>query len=257
MTEIVEKLQCPDCGGPLKVAPGEAIVGCEYCGSSVNVAVGSKYFLNHSCIPNRLSAADAEAAARSWMSSGFLKPDDLARKARIVSLEMTMVPLFVMNVSAETSYKGFFTRGGPAMQRSGKLSKDYFWKVVGRRASKFPAREYQVPLSAKVTFTMDLVPKGAKFLNAELDDAEAAAKAKQEIDDNQRFLLSQELDFIESARTEAAVRDVEFLHVPIWNVRYEYRKRIYELMLDGQTGADVKGDIPESGGKGLFGGLFG
>ena len=257
MTEIVEKLQCPDCGGPLKAAPGEAIITCEYCGSAVNVAVGSKYFLNHSCVPNRLSVADVEAAARSWMSGGFLKPGDLARKARIVSMELSMVPLFVMNISAETTYKGFFTRGSPAIQRSGNLSKDYFWKVVGRRASAFPAREYQVPLSAKVTFTMDLVPKGAKFLNAELDDAEAVVKAKQEIGDNQRFLLSQELDFIESAETDAKVRDVEFLHVPVWNVRYEYRKRIYDLMLDGQTGADIRGDIPESGGKGLLGSLFG
>jgi hypothetical protein len=256
MAEVVEKLQCPDCGGPLKVAPGEAIATCPYCGSDVNLAVGSKYFLAHSILPNRIAAGEVEAAARSWMSGGFLKPDDLERKARIVTAELSVVPLYVMNADAKTTYTGFFTRGGPAAERSGTMAKEYFWKVLARRASRFPVREYQVPLGAKVPFALAHVPAGAAFLNAELDDGEAARLARQQIDANQRYLLRDDVDSFSSVETEVDIRDLELLHVPAWNVRYEYRKRIHELVIDGQTGQAISGEIPQGKG-GLLGSAFG
>ena len=53
MVQIAEEIGCPDCGAPLKVKVGEAIITCEYCGSDVNMAVGKKYFLKHSIIPAR------------------------------------------------------------------------------------------------------------------------------------------------------------------------------------------------------------
>lgn len=257
MVQVAEGINCPDCGAPLQLAGGEAIVTCSYCGSTVNMAVGSKYFLKHSIIPNRLSPKDVEDLARSWMSGGFLKPDDLARKAKIVSAELTFLPLFVMNAVATTKYKGFFTRAGPAIERSGELKREYFWKVIGRRAAAFPAREYDVPLAAKADFSTSLLTPGSKFLNAEMDDAEAVEKAKQEMEANQRFLLQQDLDAITEATTTFELKDVEFMHAPVWTVKYEYRKRLYELLLDGQSGRDIKGEIPEMEKGTMFGSLFG
>jgi hypothetical protein len=255
MVQVAEKINCPECGGSLRLSGGEAIVTCEYCGSAVNMAVGSKYFLKHSIIPNRLAPAEAERHARSWMSGGFLKPADLAVKAKMVSMELSFVPLFVINATAETSYSGLFTRAGPATPRKGVLRKEYCWKVLGRRASDFPAREYDVPLAAKAQFSLSLLEPSSRFLNAEIGDGEAVERARQEIESNQLFLISQDVDHLEGAETKFDARDMEFLHVPVWNVRYEYRKRIYELVLDGHTGQVVKGEIPQAGG--FFGPLFG
>jgi hypothetical protein len=256
MPEIVQKLSCPDCGGPLKVQAGDAIVTCGYCGSDVNLAIGSKYFLKHSMIPPKIGPDSIDAVIKAWMGSGFLKPDDLARKHKVVSKELQILPIFIVNAVARTRYSGQLTRTGYPTPKTGVLEKEYFWKVLGRRASAFPTRAYEVPLAAKVDFEISRLVTGANFLNSEMNEEEAVNIARQEMDKHHRFLLEKELDVIDSCDTEFELRNTEFIHVPAWFVMYQYNGKMYNLILDGATGQDVKADIPQKG-KGLFGGMFG
>jgi hypothetical protein len=257
MPEILQKLNCPDCGGPLKVQSGDAIVTCGYCGSDVNLAVGSKYFLKHSIIPPKIGQDMIDAAIKSWMGRGFLKPDNLVRKYKVVSKELQILPIFIVHASASSSYKGELTRTGQPTPKSGILQKEYYWKVLGRRASKFPTLEYEVPLAAKTDFEISTLVPGAKFLNSEMAEEEAVSIAKQEIEAHQKVLLECDLDTISKFETKIEIRDTEFLHVSAWFVTYQYQGKLYELILDGATGEDVKAEIPQSEKKGLFGGLFG
>ncbi|MFO7618277.1 MAG: hypothetical protein R6W91_01240 [Thermoplasmata archaeon] len=236
MPEIVQKLSCPDCGGPLKVQAGDAIVTCGYCGSDVNLAVGSKYFLKHSIIPPKIGLDSIDAVIKAWMGSGFLKPDDLARKHRVVSKELQILPLFIVNAIAKSEYQGELTRTGYPTPKSGTLEKEYYWKVLGRRASAFPTRAYEVPLAAKADFEISRLVPGANFLNSEMDEAEAINIAKQEMEAHHRFLLEKELDVISSLSTSYDVRNTEFLHVPAWFITYQYNGKMYNLILDGATG---------------------
>lgn len=257
MVEIGQGMGCPDCGGPLKVQAGDAIVTCEYCGSDVNLAVGSKYFLKHTIIPSRITADGATQAIKSWMKRGFLKPGDLARKSKIVSMELQFLPMFIVHVMASTKYEGRLTRTGENLEKKGDLEKEYYWKVLGRRASAFPTRSYEVPLSGKVDFDTSKLVKGSKFLNSEMDEKEAEAIARQEIEAHHKFLLSTELDETHSLNTTVEIKNTEFLHVPAWFVSYQYHGKIYDLILDGATGEDIKAEIPPIEKKGVFGKLFG
>ncbi len=240
----------------MKVQAGDAIVTCGYCGSDVNLAVGSKYILKHSIIPPKIGTDTIDAVIKAWMGSGFLKPEDLARKHKVASKELQILPLFVVNAIAKTTYSGLLTRTGNPTPRSGVLEKEYFWKVLGRRASAFPTRAYEVPLATKVEFDISRLVPGANFLNSEMDEGEAINIAKQDMESHQKFLLEKELDAINESSTAFDIRSTEFIHVPAWFVTYQYNGKLYNLILDGATGQDVKADIPQKG-KGLFGGLFG
>jgi hypothetical protein len=114
-----------------------------------------------------------------------------------------------------------------------------------------------VPLSGKVDFDTSKLVKGSKFLNSEMDEKEAEAIASQEMKEHHKFLLQTELDEIRKLETVVNIRDTEFLHVPAWFVSYEYHGKIYDLILDGATGEDIKAEIPPMEKKGLFGKLFG
>jgi hypothetical protein len=110
MTEIAEKVNCPNCGAPLKLEAGEVIITCEYCGNAMNMAVGKKYFLRHSIIPNNYSQEQISQMARQWMGGGFLKPEDLAKRATIRKLSLVFLPFFIIHVSAHSNYEGVLTR---------------------------------------------------------------------------------------------------------------------------------------------------
>jgi hypothetical protein len=257
MPEILQKLNCPDCGGPLKVQAGDAIVTCGYCGSDVNLAVGSKYFLKHSIIPPKIGLGAIDSLIRGWMARGFLKPGDLAKKSKVISKELQILPLFIVHANVKSEYAGTLTRAGQPTERSGVLEKEYYWKVLGRRASAFPTREYTVPLAAKTDFNVSALVEGAKFLNSEIGEEEAVAAAKQEMDAHHRFLLEKEVDVISKLDTKIGVRDTEFLHVSAWFVTYQYQGKVYNLILDGATGEDIAAEIPQAEKKGLLGSLFG
>lgn len=256
MPEVLGKLNCPDCGGPLKVNPGDAIVTCGYCGSDVNLAVGSKYFLRHSVVPPKIGPDAIDEFVKGWMGSGFLKPGDLARKHKVMAKELQMVPLFIIHAVARSEYEGALTRTGQPVPKKGVLEKEYYWKVLGRRASAFPTREYEVPLAAKADFEISALVPGARFLNSEMAEPEAISQARQEMEENQRFLLEADLDEFSRLETRIDFKDTEFIHVAVWFITYQYRGKVYNLILDAATGEDVKAEIPpaEKGLLGLFGG---
>ena len=264
MVEIAEKVNCPNCGAPLKLEAGEVIVTCEYCGAAMNMAVGKKYFLRHSIIPNKYSREQISVMAKQWMGTGFLKPEDLARKASIREMNLIFLPFFVLHVSAQSKYDGMLTRTGQNIPKKGDFTREYHWKILGRRASAFPTKEYEIPLSGKVEFDLAHVSKNAKFLNSEMDEREAHSLLKQELEEHHKYLLSSEMDVIQSIDTNLDIKNTEFVHAPVWFLKYEYKGKLYELLFDGASGDTIKGDIPapdDTSTKGFFGkitrGFFG
>ena len=54
-----------------------------------------------------------EELVRDWMRSGFMKPGDLAKKAKITEKNLIYLPFWVVSVEASTKYKGIFERIAP------------------------------------------------------------------------------------------------------------------------------------------------
>ncbi len=258
MVRLVESLNCSHCGAPLDISPGELIVTCQYCGSDVRIAGEKKFLLKHSVVIARHQNDGIRHLISAWMSGGVYRPDDLGRGYKLESLECVYLPFFVFEVDAVTRWRGVMTRTGTPYEKNGELRKDLFWKILGRRSSTFPTREYRLPLSAKATLDMSQMVKGSKFLNAEIDEDEAGRITQDEVREHQRRLLLQgEIDEIIEADTKVEVKDSEFVHAPIWFAKYSYRGKVYEMILDGSSGEVIKADIPppDTGYRGFFSSL--
>jgi hypothetical protein len=181
------------------------------------------------------------------MRSGFLKPSDLAKKARITEKSLIYLPFWVVSIEAKSSYKGIFERITPSIVKEGTIEKEYNWLVLAREATEFPTREYDVPLEGKMPYDFRQVEGFAKILNSEIGRDEAIELAKQQIEAHHRFLLQQDVDKIVEIRTDFDVKQAVYLHAPIWFIKYEYRGQSYQLLIDGATGTVVKGEIPQKG----------
>jgi hypothetical protein len=152
----------------------------------------------------------------------------------------------VISVQAKSTYKGIFERIAPAIVKEGTISKEYDWLVLAREASGFSTREYEVPLEGKIPFDFRKIESFAKLLNSEIDRDAALELAKQQIEENHRFLLQQDVDKIVEMKTEITLKQIVYLHAPIWFIKYEYKGKDYQLIIEGTAGTAIKGDIPSS-----------
>jgi hypothetical protein len=133
------------------------------------------------------------------------------------------------------------------VEKEGTIQKEYDWLVLARKATEFPTRDYEVPLEGKIPYDFRRIEAYARVLNSEIDKNGAEEQAKQEIEDNHRFLAQQDVDRIVDMKTEVKVEETVYLHAPLWFVKYEYKGKNYQLIVDGAAGTAVKGDIPPAG----------
>jgi hypothetical protein len=246
MTAVAQEIKCSHCGAPVEFKPGEIIATCKYCGFTTVIETGQAFTFEHSLILNKFDEKTIEDPIREWMRSGFLKPGDLAKKSKLTEKELVYLPFWVVTVEAKSTYKGIFERIAPAITKEGTLQKEYNWLVLAREASDFPTREYEVPLEGKIPYDFRRIEGFAKVLNSEVDRDEALELARQQIEAHHRYLLQQDVDKIVEIKTEFTVKEVVYLHAPIWFVKYEYKSNAYQLIIDGTTGGALKGDIPPS-----------
>jgi hypothetical protein len=197
-------------------------------------------------MPNRFDETQIDKPIRDWMTSGFLKPGDLSRKSKIVEKQLVYLPFWVVSIVAKTTYKGVFERVAPPIVKDGTIEKEYNWLVLAREASNFPTREYDIPLEGKVPYDFRKIEGFAKILNSEIEREEALELAEQQIEAHHRFLLQKDVDKIIDIKSEFNVKQMVYLHAPIWFIKYEYKGNTYNLIIDGATGMALKGDIPSS-----------
>jgi len=241
---VAQNIRCSHCGAPVEFKPGELITTCKYCGFTTVIETGAPFKFEHSLLLNKYNLAQADELIRDWMRLGFMKPSDLARKSKVLEKNLVYLPFWVVSNEAKISYKGIFERISPPIVKEGKIQKEYNWLVLAREAAGFPTREYDVPLEGKIPYDFRKIEWFAKVLNSEIDREEALELAKQQIAAHHRYLLKQDVDKIIEIHTEINVKQAVYLHAPVWFVKYEYKGKTYQLILDGAAGMALKGDIP-------------
>ncbi len=244
---VVDEIHCSHCGAPISFKPGEILATCKYCGYTIVIETGQPFTFEHSILLNRYDLASVDAPIINWMRTGFIKPSDLAKKSKIQEKNLVYLPFWVVSVEAKSSYKGVFERMAPAVVKEGKIEKEYDWLVLARKATEFPTKEYDVPLAGKIPFDFRKIEGFAKVLNSEIDKDDAVEFARQQIDQHHRYLAQEDVDKIIEMNTSINVKQIVYLHAPIWFVKFEYKGKLYQLLVDGASGMVIKGDIPSSG----------
>ena len=246
MAVLAQNIRCSHCGAPVEFKPGEIIATCKYCGFTTVIQTGQAFNFEHSLLLNNYTPDQIEDLARNWMRSGFMKPGDLSKKSKITEKNLVYLPFWVVTAEATTKYKGIFERIAPAIVKEGQIQKEYNWLVLARSATVFPTREYDVPLAGKIPYDFRKIEGFAKLLNSEIDRDQALEIARQQIDSHHRFIIQQDVDKIIQATTVTTIKQMVYLHSPIWFIKYEYKNKIYQLIIEGASGMVLKGDIPSS-----------
>ncbi|MDR2708208.1 MAG: hypothetical protein LBB87_05645 [Nitrososphaerota archaeon] len=244
MAIVAKEIGCSHCGAPVEFKAGEIVTTCRYCGFTTVIQTGKAFNFEHSLILNNYDAVRMEGCVRAWMSSGFMKPGDLSKKSKIVEMNLVYLPFWVVFSVVTTKYKGVFERISPPVVKEGQIEKEYNWLVLARKATVFPTREYDVPLAGKIPYDFQKVEAYAKVLNSEMDKDESLELAKQQIENHHSFLIQRNVDRVIDLSSVLELKQMLYLHAPVWFVKYQYKEKLYQLIIDGSTGNVLKGDIP-------------
>src|SRR2546422_5311719 len=174
-----------------------------------------------------------------------MKPGAHPKKTPPPVLGLSYPPFGLVPLTATSTYEGMLERISPPTPRKGTIQNEYDWLVLGRKAVEFPTRDYKVPAEGKIPFDFTKIEAHAKFLNSELDSDEAVIRARDEVEENQRFLLKQEVDQVTQFDTSFSVEKPTYLHAPLWFLQYEYKGKSYSAIIDGSTGSMIRADIPQ------------
>ena len=216
---------------------------CPYC--DLRSIVRGELGVRRYQVPARASREQALQALSKFLEN-FAIARDARSRSKLGEVFLVYLPFWIVSADASTKYKGIFERIYPAIVKEGQIQKEYNWLVLAREASGFPTREYNVPLTGKIPFDFRKIEGFAKLLNSEMTREEALEIAKQQIETLHRFLLQQDIDKIVEDTTTINLKQMVYLHAPIWFIKYDYKSNTYQMIVDGATGMVLKGDIPTS-----------
>ena len=272
LSETLQLLNCPHCNAPINYVLGETLFTCTYCGYTFSMIKEGEYQEiapgKHFMLVNNYSQTEMREVIHDWMRRGVFKAGDLAEKSEIVETELKFVPVWFVNVSADTTYYGkkkiewtetrtrpSSTPGGPPTQetirhvrwedKSGQFSDVEDWRVLASRGMLLPPLEkIELSVAGKIPFDIKNVSPGAKLINGDVDETLAKKEAESGIRNSHSSRASREVDQVLSINTNVQVGDAQLLTVPLWFIRYKYKNKLYSVIADGSSGRVIEGKAP-------------
>lgn len=269
MSKDLQLLNCPHCNAPIDYVLGETLFTCKYCGHTFSwiregefkeIAPGKHFMLI-----NNYSQTQIRELVFDWMQKGFFKAGDLAQKSEIKEMTLKFVPIWLVNVRADTVYRGkkkietteTRTRPGPKgaqigetirrvswVDKSGDFTDVEDWKVLGARGMILPLEKAELSVAVKVPFDIKNVSPGAKLINGDVDEELAKKEAEAGIRNLHARRASSEVDELLSINTNVQVGEAQLLTVPLWFINYKYKNKLYPIISDGASGRVIEGKAP-------------
>lgn len=268
-------LSCPSCGADTVMSAGTVTASCPYCGSHYVTELEEKEqkdsILPESLVPFRVSKQTANEAFASWAKGRWLAPRAFRSARHKSEMQGMYAPFFTFDANLTTRYSGFGGR---------RRIVHYTVRVNGKTQHRTRTVTDWYPISGTEQLSFDDMPCAAtnkldlslfrglgaysmKTLNVynpaylagffaerySVGLSEGFARVRPEME---RRMAAH----IEASRGYDTYRNMHYAHqydnvrfkhflLPLWLAHYRYRGKLYQFMVNGETGK-VAGKAPLS-----------
>jgi hypothetical protein len=267
-------VRCQSCQAISVFDPGRVAQRCDFCGSSALVPYEEikEAFRPESLLPMKVSETQVRDSIRRWYGSRWFAPNKLKRAALTDTVKGLYIPYWTFDAqvhadwTAESGYYYYETEtyrdsNGETKTRqvqkvrwvpsSGSLDHFFDDELVPasrgvqpemlRRIEPFPTKE--------------LIPYDSRFLAGwvveryQIDLVSAAQQARQEMEAEMYRLCGSRVpgDTHRNLQVHTRYSAQTFKHIlaPIWLLTYHYGARLFQVVMNGYTGA-IAGKYPKS-----------
>lgn len=252
LSHRVEGLTCPNCAGTLEIDSGLRVVSCEFCRTPLLVT--SEVGIRRLAVEPRIDSSKARELARKWLSHGMSKEPRLKSEAKIGETLLCFLPFYRVEADCVGVALGTEVRqrtvGTGKNRRVQTYEVDVERKVSTKYDRTYPAVNVEEWGIHRVNLVGDpLVPfdpdalgsKGMVFspTGNEGKIMTAALSEFRSRTDPTSGLKRTRFKFLETLRERLSV-----IYYPLWVVRYRYRDRAYQILVDAEDGGLAFGKAP-------------
>ena len=244
--EAAHGLACPNCGGVVPIPEGQVIVHCPYC--DLRSLVRGERGLQRYQVPRRLDREKAGATLQQFLSSSRAIASGASRETQLVEIFTAYIPFWaswarvVGWVLGEKKVgSGDDARYEP---REIKITEEMNWNGVACDVGEFGVEA--VPLLDQTLDPFDADTLHATGLVFEPVGSLSDAKANAELEFKGHVQDKAKLDRISQVFTRFLRHRMGLVYYPLWVLRYLYRGRSFQVVVDGYSGKVLYGKAPGS-----------
>lgn len=257
-------IACKRCGAHTTLEPHVAASTCAFCGTAavVEAPANAPVVRPEGLLPFRIPRETAQQSFRSWLSTLWLRPNDLKSRSRITNIQGVYIPFWTFDAGTDswwTAEAGYYYYVTVQVRENGKMvsrqeqrtrwehasgTKQIFFDDVPVPASRGVAQDLTRKLEPFPT--ADLTPYEPSYLSGFLaeenavDLPEALETAKARMRDDIRAACSRDVpgDTQRNLVVETTFDALAYKNalLPIWISAYEYGAKPYRFLVNGVTG---------------------
>lgn len=242
--EILHGLNCPRCGGIVPVPEGQVIVCCPYC--ELRSLVRGERGLMRYQVHQKLDRQSALESLHKFLKRNWAIARDASRASQLDQALLAYLPFWVVWARAvgwafgeEKTGSGNDTKYVP---REVKITEEMSWNGAACDVGEFGVR--QVPLTTQELEPFDPEGLHAAGLVFEPVGSFGDARKEAEADFEARLRKKTRLDRISQLFIRFFKRRYGLVYYPLWVLRYLYRGRAFQVVVDGYSGKVLYGKAP-------------
>lgn len=267
--EAVHGLTCPRCGGIVPVPEGQVIVACPYCDQRSVVAVspvapgGMAAVAQTATAPSAKPVStgvrryqapvrvDADVAVRelkNFLSGKFQVARDCASKAQVSEVFLVHLPFWTVWGRGVAYAFGQVQVGSGDNKRweprEKKAVRELTWNAPACEVGEFGVRQVSLEGCPLEPFNPDVLHRSGMVFEPVGSEENALEAARASFDQTIRAQVSMGRTsqvFSRLVRTRLGL-----VYYPLWVMRYHYRSRAFQVVVDGVSGQVLYGKAPGS-----------
>lgn len=241
--EALTGLNCPRCGGIVPIPEGQAIVICPFC-QQRSVVRGENGVRRYQ-VPNRIDRAAAEKTFRqflgNWAIAGSVK-----REAQLSEVFLMHLPFWatwgrVLGWVFGQEYEGS-GKNRRLVPKENKVTQDMSWNGVACDVGEFGVSQINLEGRPLEPFNSQALHNSGMVF--EPTGASAQALEQSRIFFENQVVSKSGIDKISQSAVHIVRPRQGLVYYPMWVMRYTYRNRGFQVVVDGYSGELLYGKAP-------------
>lgn len=245
-SEALTGLNCPRCGGIVPIPEGEAVVKCPYC-ELASLVSGEKGVRRYQ-VSARVTIEQAQAALQNFLKSSLSIAPGVRREARVNEAFQVFLPFWTGWGRALAWGFGQKQVGSGDKKRwearERKVMRDMNWNTAACDVGEFGVTRISLEGRPLTAFDPEELHAAGMVFEPSGSAVEALAQAKAEFENQARQEIG--LDRISQLFVHILRPRLGLVYYPLWILRYTYRGRIFQVVVDGYSGEVLFGKAPGS-----------